>query len=132
MSRHTIGFRLGMGGLIGPRTQMGTRHRFAEGGPDLTGTDPAQRRHFGDRAHQVAQPADRCDRGVPRGLGRELRVGVEAVGFAAGLSADPLGVADGFEVVREGGFDVFLAAQPGGVPGGLGLLSPAQGGRAGG
>jgi hypothetical protein len=111
---------------------MGTRHRFAEGGPDLTGTDPAQRRHFGDRAHQVAQPADRYDRRVPRGVGREFRVGEEAVGFAAGLCADPLGAADGFEVISEGGFDVFLAAQPGRVPGGFGLLGPAQSRRAGG
>jgi len=131
MREEIIGFPLGADGLIGTRAGMGARDRSVQGSPDLADADSAQRRDFGGRADQCPQPVDCCASRLPGCIGCLLGVGEEAVGFAAGVGADLFGAFGGFEVVGEGGFDVFLAAQPDGVPGRLGLLGPAQGGRAG-
>jgi hypothetical protein len=69
---------------------------------------------------------------LPWGLGGLFSVGEEPVCFLAGVGAELVGVAGGLEVVGEGGFDVFLAAELGGVAGGFGLLGAAQRGGAGG
>jgi len=74
---------------------------------------------------------DCCGGGLPWDFRGQVRVGEEAVRFAARLGVEPFGLFGGFEVVGEGRLDVLLTAQPGGVPGRLGLLGPAQGGRAG-
>ena len=111
--------------------RAGTRRWRGEHGPDFAGADSAQRTHLGGAAKQLAQPVDRRPGRLQRRLRRQLGGGEQAVSFPACLAADLFGLAEGLEVVGQRGFDVFLAAQPGGVAVCLGLLGPAQGGRAG-
>jgi hypothetical protein len=99
---------------------------------DFAGGEAAQGRDFGGVADQLAQVVERRSGGLPWSLGGQVRVGEEAVCFLAGVSAELFGVAGGLKVVGEDGFDVFLAAELGGVAGCFGLLGAAQGGGAGG
>jgi hypothetical protein len=54
---------------------MGVRDRSVQDGPDLTGADSAQRRDFGGRADQFAQPVDRCAGRLSGCIGCLLGVG---------------------------------------------------------
>jgi hypothetical protein len=107
------------------------RARFSEQRSNLAGRNTAQGRYFGGAAEEVAELVDRLPASVIRHLRSMVGVGEQTVGFPAALGPDLRGTAAGLEVVSQGGFDVFLAAEAGGVAGGFGVLGLAQGGRAG-